>query len=176
MSNVATMAHGNNPSTTTDTKRTELSATEDSAVPPVAATTDSSSSSPLPSASLDNKRPLNDDHNDARNEGSRNGTKTQVPQKGKASSQEENRPSKLAKRVEHSSATKASSSSSSLEADDPVAQARKALEMFQKELESDDENAVTTAKSKNNSNAKSPRWQKATRKPIISQQDDPGLL
>jgi hypothetical protein len=81
--------------------------------------------------------------------------------------------------------------------DDPVAQARKALEMFRKEMEGDPDyddakqeqsngSAVQPAVAPNKSNGSngnhgkadpgSRRWQKAARKPMISQGDDPCLL
>jgi hypothetical protein len=83
------------------------------------------------------------------------------------------------------------------EEDDPVAQARKALEMFRKEMEGDldydDANeeksngsAAQPAAAPNKTNGSngnhgkldpgSRRWQKAARKPMISQEDDPCLL
>lgn len=84
------------------------------------------------------------------------------------------------------------------EEDDPVAQARKALEMFRKEMEGDPDYdddmqeksngsaaqpAVAPPNKINGSNGNhgksdpgSRRWQKAARKPMISQEDDPCLL
>jgi hypothetical protein len=82
------------------------------------------------------------------------------------------------------------------EEDDPVAQARKAMEMFRKEMEGDPDYDDAKQEKSNGSAAQpaapnktngsngnhgkpdpgSRRWQKAARKPMISQEDDPCLL